>query len=206
MISGSYLDSLVLIQHWLVDDLNSRRIVMKIKSKFFAIGIPVLFTTTALYAAEGEHSTVNFTGNIFNTTCALKVDSRDKIIDMGSVATSAFSGTGSTSEEIEFTIDYDDCLSPVTHATSQNVWLTFSGETMSDSILRTSDSDTTKVGVQILQDGQPIILDGVTPTKSMRANDSSINWMYFSVRYIALADTVTAGEANAIANFTLHYE
>lgn len=171
------------------------------KVKFIAALIPAMFIASSAYAAEGETSTVQFQGNITEATCSLSTDSRDKAVDLGSVSSNAFdAGSGATTGGKSFSINLTDCAPSVTTAT-----VTFSGDTTADSVLKTSQGDITNVGIQILQDGAPLKLDGsqASTAQTLVEGDNALD---FTARYIALSNSVAAGEANASASFTLNYE
>lgn len=171
------------------------------KVKFIAALIPAMFIASSAYAVEGETSTVSFTGNITEASCALSMDSRNKAVDLGSVTSSAFvAGTGTTTGGKGFSINLTDCAPSVSTAT-----VTFSGDTVNDTALKTSEGDTTNVGIQILQDGAPLKLDGSQASTAQALSEGN-NPLNFTARYISLTDTVEAGEANASASFTLNYE
>lgn len=162
----------------------------------------LFFASSASAAIEGESSTVRFTGEITQATCSLATDSIDKPVELGSVASSTFHRQGDVSTSRDFAINLIECDTEV----AKKVSLTFHGDTASDTALNTSAVATTKVGIQILQDGAPLTLDGSTPTTPQTLTDGDNNSLPFAARYVALDDNVAAGEANATAFFTLHYE
>jgi type 1 fimbria pilin len=178
--------------------------ILKMKLKLIALAIPALFVASSALAVEGESSTVNFTGSIVETSCSLNTGSKGQTVPLGDVATTAFTGTGTSSQEKPFSITLDGCKATETPST---VTVTFSGNTVSGKAdaLTTSAADTTNVGVQILQAGEPLTLDGSATSTAQELVEGSNN-LQFTARYVALADTVSAGEANATANFTLNYQ
>ena len=64
---------------------------------------------------------------------------------------------------------------------------------------------TTGVGIQILENGTPLKLNG-SQASSAKPLDEGNNVLPFSARYISTLAITQAGEANAVANFTLNYE
>lgn len=173
------------------------------KLKFIAAVIPAVFMVSSALAVEGETSTVNFTGNIVQDTCSLNEGSKGQTVPLGDVSVNAFSGTGTSTQGTAFSIVLDGC-DPALASTAA---ITFQGETVgSDSTALTSSQiDTTNVGIQILQAGAPLMLDGSAASTPQTLNEGS-NSMDFTARYIAIADSVAAGEANGTANFTVSYE
>ncbi|CAI2538699.1 Type-1A pilin [Serratia ficaria] len=61
------------------------------------------------------------------------------------------------------------------------------------------------VGIQLLRDNTPLAVDGsqASTTTSLLEGANSLS---FQAQYIALSDAVTAGAANATADFTLTYQ
>ena len=175
---------------------------MKINT--FAIFIPAIFMVSSAHAVEGETSSVVFTGNIVEATCELSSGSRSKAVELGDVATTAFiAGAGSTTAPKDFTIDLENCGESAGSAS-----VTFSGDVLADGedeTLNTSGFATTGVGIQILENGTPLKLNG-SQASSAKPLDEGNNVLPFSARYISTLAITQAGEANAVANFTLNYK
>ncbi len=125
-------------------------------------------------------------------------------VPMGDVAVSVFTGAGTTSQEKPFSITLEGCD---TATNPGSVSIVFSGNAVSgkDDTLATSAVATTNVGLQILQAGAPLVIDGSTASAGQTMVDGS-NELAFAARYIALDDDVAAGDANASANFTVNYQ
>ncbi|HEY4467227.1 MAG TPA: fimbrial protein [Klebsiella sp.] len=174
------------------------------KIKLVAITVSAFFmASSALAAVEGESSTINFTGNIVEETCSLAEGAKGQTVALGDVAVNTFSGAGTTTVARPFTISLENCAP----ATYTNASITFSGQTEGSdgTALTTSDFSTTNVGIQILQNGTPLVLDGSTASASQSLTDGA-NDLNFSARYVAVNDDVAAGAANGMANFTVNYE
>lgn len=173
------------------------------KLKLIAAAIPALFMVSSAFAVEGESSTVNFTGNIVEDTCVLDAGSQDQTVQLGDVSVSSFSGTGTVSQGTAFAIGLESC----NPALAQTAAIVFSGETVGTegNALATSGFETTNVGIQLQQDGAPLMLDG-SASSVPQTLEVGTNTLNFTAHYIAMADTVAAGEANGVANFTVNYE
>ncbi|MBC3252456.1 fimbrial protein [Serratia fonticola] len=171
------------------------------KVKLVSAIVPALFMmSSSAFAIEGETSTVIFNGEIVESTCALAANSKNQVVQLGSVSANTFGGAGGTSLSKEFTINLTDCN--LDNATSATV--TFSGDTATDKALNVTGG-AEGVGLQILQNGTPLTLDGSAASVAQELEEGN-NTMSFAARYVALADDVTAGLANATASFTLNYE
>ncbi|HCO1253921.1 TPA: fimbrial protein [Escherichia coli] len=173
------------------------------KLKLIAAAIPALFMASSAFAVEGETSTVQFNGNIVEDTCTLANASKGQTVQLGDVSVNAFSGTGSTTQGTPFTIGLEGCNPEIATTAA----ISFAGETVGSgaTALSTSDVGTTNVGIQILQAGTPLVLDG-SATSVPQSLDSGTNSLNFTARYVAVADDVAAGQANGTANFTVSYE
>ena len=166
------------------------------RRKLLAMVLPALMTTSA-FAVEGEHSTVNFTGNVVEPTCALTSESHDQVVDMGTVSTNAFTGKNSSARRHGFTIGVEGCKT--------NFNLRFIGENDGIYTLKTTNND---VGIR-LYGPQPsperaVPLDGSTPGYAKIPNDSAV-YMNYTAEYVALGNQVSPGEANALVNFYIDY-
>lgn len=171
------------------------------KVKFVTAIVPAfLMLSSSAFAIEGETSTVIFNGEIVESTCALATGSKNQVVQLGTVSANAFGGAGGTSMAKEFTINLTDCS--LDNATAATV--TFSGDTAADNALNVTGG-AEGVGLQILQNGTPLNLDGSAASVAQELEEGN-NAMSFAARYIALDDDVTAGLANATASFTLNYE
>lgn len=170
------------------------------KFNILAITVSSMLMTSSAFAVVGESSTVNFTGSITEASCALSAGAKGQTVELGDVASNVFTGQGTFSTSKGFTIDMTGCADSVNTAK-----VTFSGETATDTALKTSAGNTTNVGIQILQNGTPLKVDGSTPSTAQNLVEGN-NVLEFSARYVALSNNVAAGEANGSANFTLSYE
>lgn len=171
------------------------------KSKLIATFIPALFITNAFAAIEGEKGTIQFNGQIVESTCSVAPGSNNQTIDLGQVSANAFGGQGGFSTSKKFSIELSDCNTDIATQAS----IVFGGETVSGNDQALSTGDVTNVGVQILQAGTPLTLDGVTASAPQTLTNGD-NKLDFAARYVSLSDDVYPGEANATANFMLQYE
>lgn len=171
-----------------------RRETIAILSSLFFI------STAGAAPIEGDTSTVNFTGKITEATCALSTYSDNQSVDLGSVAANIFKEAGDTSKAKDFAIHVTDCDTNI----AVNASVLFSGETATQTALNVTGG-ATNIGIEILQDGTPLALDGTSPSTAQPLEDGD-NALTFAARYVALSDGVTSGDANATAFFTLYYD
>lgn len=138
------------------------------RKTMIALPLVVLSGLAMADSIEGDTSTINFTGIITEPTCALSPSSDDQSVDLGSVAANIFKSAGDASKAKDFSIAVTDCDTNI----AANASVIFSGETSSPTAL-TVNGGATNVGIEILQDGTPLVLDGATASASQILNDGN---------------------------------
>jgi len=167
--------------------------------------MPPVTPQPAMTVAGGQ---VNFNGSIVNTPCAVDVDSANQTVTLGQYRQAAFTQAGDVSAPVNFSIKLTDCdasvytkakitFSGTTSAGSENV-LALNGDSASDTVA-------SGVGVQILQNSAPLNVNGTTSSNAQTLLDGENN-IPFQAQYIAIADEVGVGVANASTDFTITYE
>lgn len=149
--------------------------------------------------------TVKFTGSIVDAPCAVDNSADGKSVDLGQYRVADFSKTGDVSAVKVFNIGLSNCAVD----TYSKASVTFSGPTAAGSntaISLDGGSDSaTGVGVQLLKNNTVLAVDG-SDTSSATSLLQGANSLTFQAQYVALADAVTPGSANATADFTLTYQ
>jgi major type 1 subunit fimbrin (pilin) len=161
-------------------------------------------------AYDTSNGTVDFTGSITNTPCAISASNQNLKVDLGAVKSSVFTKKGDTSTAQPFSIVLSNCT--VDRTTPFEATVSFNGagaDTAKTSLAVNAGSDTTGqaiatgVGIQILdntQTGLPLNTD----TTAIKITETEMILPY-SARYISIADSVTAGLANGHTDFTVTY-
>ncbi|PKH26665.1 hypothetical protein CIG19_02405 [Enterobacterales bacterium CwR94] len=161
--------------------------------------ITALFATTA-QAADG---TINFTGNITDDTCDVSAASSAQNVNLGTIGSDSFAaGAGTTSAATGFSVVLSSC--PASHT---NVAVKFDGlpDGGNPAVLALTNTGTNAQGVGIQlrdNDGTPLSLFADSKPVAINAGNATLN---FSAAYVATAATVSAGDANSTANFTVVY-
>lgn len=189
------------------------------KFKLAKIVLPIsLVLSSNVFAADEEPTelapvtvtggVVSFSGNIVNTPCIIDNDDASQTVNLGQYRKDSFTGKSSVSSPVGFDIKLTGCATE----TFKNVSLTFTGITVPDEAqilapvaTQTGGETATGVGIQILQNSKLVNVDGLKTTDVMKLNEGD-STLRFQARYIALADAVTAGSANASADFTITYK
>ncbi len=188
--------------------------------KLIAITLPIsLLLSQSIFADENPvqeelipvtvgGGVVNFTGTIVNTPCVVDNDDASQTVNLGQYRQDAFTGKSSVSSPVGFNIKLTGCAVE----TFKNVSLTFTGITVPDeektlAPIASQSGETTAngVGIQILQNNKLVNVDGSKPTDIVQLNEGN-STLRFQAQYIALADEVSAGSANASADFTITYQ
>ena len=140
------------------------------------LGMALLFSSAAAMAFDG---TVNFNGEIIDNTCtvALGNGSNSLVVPMGSVNKSSFTGRGSIASTTQFVLTMTECP-------SVNARVKFDGQAY---------------------DGDDTVLPLFTPSSVYALQEGEPNDLKFYASYIAMSNSVTAGAANSVANFTVTY-
>ncbi|CAI1122985.1 fimbrial protein [Serratia ficaria] len=149
--------------------------------------------------------TVKFTGSIVNAPCAVDNSADGQSVELGQYRVADFSKTGDVSAARTFNIGLSNCALD----TYSRASVTFSGNTAAGQntalSLEGGSGAASGVGIQLLRDNTPLAVDGsqASTTTSLLEGANSLS---FQAQYIALSDAVTAGAANATADFTLTYQ
>lgn len=157
--------------------------------------------SASVLAADG---TVNFKGIITDKSCTVDTGSKDQTVDLGKVATTAFTAKGDTAGAKSFVIKLTTCPEDVTE---NGATVRFDGAAKGGdpSILALDDASVaTDVGIQIKDNANKVVkLYENSSVYTLVKGDNNLN---FTARYIATADKVGAGAANSSAQFTIIYQ
>nr|WP_241391464.1 fimbrial protein [Serratia proteamaculans]ULG18709.1 fimbrial protein [Serratia proteamaculans] len=173
---------------------------MKVKLLALALTTTLAGYSTMLLAADG---TINFTGNITDTACTVDTASTNQTVNLGTVATTAFSAAGSTASPTRFTINLNTCPAAVKSANVR-----FDGNTNSANsniLALNSDQTATNVGVALYEQNSSTLIPVGNPTENVTLSSTNSNTLTYIAKYYSTATPVTAGTANSTATFTIAY-
>ncbi|WP_431648328.1 fimbrial protein [Enterobacter hormaechei] len=157
----------------------------------------VMASASAFAANEGETSSVVFNGSIKENTCVINNGSKGQTVVLGDIEKSVLANQGNYSQPVGFTIALDQC-------DTANATITFKGETP-PSINNALKTTASGVGIQILDQNTPVVVDGSTHAQSINVSSTNPNEFDFTARYIALDNNVAVGLANSTVDFTVKY-
>ncbi|HHA2009522.1 TPA: fimbrial protein [Enterobacter mori] len=154
------------------------------------------------FAAAG---TVNFNGEILDAACTVDVGSQNQTVELGKYNKSEFTAAGDVTAATKFNIVLKDCPATVTSASVR-----FDGTPdVTDSKLLAIDSSVsgaaTGVAINLMSaDKAQLPLHG-SNGYSYPLVETADNTLDFYAQYKSTSDTVTAGPANSVANFSVVY-
>ncbi|RRZ91708.1 pilus assembly protein [Erwinia sp. 198] len=146
--------------------------------------------------------TIQFNGTIVNTPCAIDIGADGHVVELGQYRADDFNSTGDVTPTRTFNIGLNSCAVD----TYSKAAITFSGNTAAGNNKALSvDGGAGGVGIQIMQNSTALAVDGSEASAAASLMQGNNN-LIFQAQYIALADTVTPGAANATANFMITYQ
>jgi major type 1 subunit fimbrin (pilin) len=152
------------------------------------------------YAGANDSGTINFKGQVLDSTCTL--DSKTLDVAMGAVTVDAFSTSGTTGRNVPFAIDLSNCNAKLSGV---NVELDGQADKTTPDLLALDSGGTAAKGIAIELLDKNAKRVPINSTSDPYAISAGSNVLDFNARYVSTADTVQAGDANASANFTLLY-
>lgn len=156
--------------------------------------------SASAFAADGQ---VKFEGKLTTEACQVVNNmSNPAEVQLGKVGYTAFKGVGTTASATSFVLTLKDCPPTV-----NNAFVKFDGTSATSdnsSLALTTGADVaTGVAVQISDASSNVLpLRVSSQAYALGAGDNNLN---FVARYVAIADTVTPGSANAVTTFDITY-
>lgn len=161
--------------------------------------------TLAMASANAADGTINFTGEITDQACTVDIGSSNTMtVDLGRVARTSFKAAGDESDATKFTIKLIDCPSSVTSA---KVKFDGANDLSNSDLLAITQEPAAANGVAIKLMTADKSLQGLNQVNSYSYPlvSTADNNLDFYASYQATQAAVTAGPANAVANFTVNY-
>ena len=182
-----------------------------------AIAIAALLPAGTALAAGTSGGTVNFSGKVVTSACAISAGSANIDVDMGEVRTATLKTAGSEASTAKaFAITLEDCeIADTSASTAENpiaattVAVTFTGTP------DTSDVNSLSVGANgsansaqnvaiRLYDEQGNVVNLGEPAAAIPLRKGA-NTLNFSAKYYSPKGGATAGDASAVATYTVTY-
>ncbi|NIF20388.1 fimbrial protein [Pantoea sp. Acro-835] len=166
------------------------------------IAMAILGSTAFISSVQAADGTINFTGNITEDACTITASTVKQTIALGTISNKAFSATGSSSPT-RFGITLSACPASMTTA---KVKFGGNGDKDEPKLLAITTGQDAATGVAIgfyEESGKFLPINAESASKAL--SDSADTTFNFVTKYVATTKTMTAGEANAVANFTIVY-
>ena len=174
------------------------------KKKLLVLAI-VAFGSLSVSNVFATAGTVNFTGEVLDTSCDVDIGSQNQTVPLGEYSKSEFTSAGYVTAAKKFDIVLKNCPSSVTSAKVR-----FDGEPdATDSTLLAIDNSlagaATGVAINLMsadKEQLPLHDEG---SYSYTLSSTDDNTLDFYAQYKSTADDVTSGPANSVANFSVIY-
>lgn len=160
------------------------------------VAVPAL----APRSADAASGTINFTGEIVQSTCDVITASRDQTVVIGRYPTTLFKNVGDTSASKAFNIGLENC-EPGTYT------IRFDGITPTGHPDLLAVSTATGVGIELLDNNDKIfpINQEITDSALVSVGVDGLATVHLKARYKSFLQSVTAGEASASSEFSIEY-
>ncbi|HFK7187095.1 fimbrial protein [Serratia odorifera] len=148
---------------------------------------------------------VKLRGAITAAACSVSTGSEAQIVEMGDVRSNQFSGLGSYSPPVAFSIDLTGCNRAIYHAVGVSFWGVTDGK---DPLVLKAGNGAQGgpgIGLALFDDHGDLMVPNAPPSRLAMINDRETR-LHFSARYRATSRQVTGGEANSWAWFALTYQ
>ena len=175
---------------------------MNNKIMIAAFAVSAALSAVNVYAADG---TINFTGEIIDQACTVDIGSGNTMtVDLGRVARTSFQSAGDESDSTKFTIKLINC--PVS-VSSAKVKFDGANDLSNSDLLAVTQGAAAATGVAVKLMTADKSLQGLNQVNSYSYPlvTTADNNLDFYASYQATQAVVTAGTANAVANFTVNY-
>lgn len=187
--------------------------------KLLLVSMSAILAASFVHADDGETTeskantvnggTVNFKGEFVNAACVVSSDTANQTVELGQNRTASLTAVGQETAKVPFEIKLVNC-DPEVSTTAAFAFYGTANSTNKNLLNVVASSANAQgaqgVGIAIYDaSGEILPPDGATfsaPTNLVEGN-TTVN---FTANYMATADKVTAGEANASANFVIKYE
>lgn len=188
-----------------------------ITKTLLAVAVAAVLPAGAAFAATTSGGTVNFSGKVVTSACAISAGSANIDVDMGEVRTATLAAAGSEASTAKaFSITLEDCEIADTSASTEvnpiaatTVAVTFTGtpdaaDANSLAVGANGGANSAQhVAIRLYDEqGKVVKLGEPAAAIPLRAGANTLN---FSAKYYSPQGNATAGDASAVATYTVTY-
>ena len=181
------------------------------------LGVAALLPFGSALAAGTSGGTVNFNGSVVSSACAISANSANIDVNLGEVRTATLAAAGSEASTAKaFSIVLEDCeIADTSASTEENpipattVAVTFTGtpdNADADSLAvgsNGSSASAQNVAIRLYDEqGNVVRLGEAAAPVVLRSGSNTLN---FSAKYYSPQGNATAGDASAVATYTVTY-
>ncbi|MGT8857853.1 fimbrial protein [Enterobacter sp. 186315] len=182
-----------------------------------AVAIAALLPAGTALAASTSGGTVNFSGKVVTSACAISAGSANIDVDMGEVRTATLAAAGSEASTAKaFAITLEECEIADTSASTETnpiaattVAVTFTGtpdnaDANSLAVGANGGANSAQhVAIRLYDEqGNVVKLGEPAAAIPLRKGENTLN---FSAKYYSPEGNATAGDASAVATYTVTY-
>lgn len=182
-----------------------------------AVTVAAVLPAGSAFAATTSGGTVNFSGKVVTSACAISAGSANIDVDMGEVRTATLAAAGSEASTAKaFSITLEDCEIADTSASTEDnpiaattVAVTFTGtpdaaDANSLAVGANGGANSAQhVAIRLYDEqGKVVKLGEPAAAIPLRAGANTLN---FSAKYYSPQGNATAGDASAVATYTVTY-
>ncbi|WP_337030817.1 fimbrial protein [Pantoea agglomerans] len=181
------------------------------KKALLVFGVSALFPVGSALAATTSGGSVNFNGSVVTSACAISANSAEINVNMGEVRTATLAAAGSEASVAKtFSIALEDCaLADTSEPAANTVAVTFSGTPDSNDAnslaagVNGGAASAQNVAIRLYDEQGNIVKLGEAATAiPLRKGANTLN---FSAKYYSPTGGATAGDASAVATYTVTY-
>ncbi|HDC4820310.1 fimbrial protein [Enterobacter bugandensis] len=164
------------------------------------------------HAAPGKGAgTIEFTGMITASTCDVDINGQggNPTIDMGTISSSAFKEKGDVAGIHRIQIELSNCDTAVLKSAGARFGGAYDANDNNLLALKTGGDAATGLGIEFLNEDGTSLKLGDNPNKFVPITGdgtSGAATLLYSARYKSSLDAVTAGKADAVADYTIIYK
>lgn len=167
------------------------------------IVLAILAGSVFASVANAASGTINFTGNVTADACTVSSASQNQTIDLGTVSVNDFPASGATTGDGRISIVLSNCP-----ATALTAAVSFGGpaDAANPNLLALASASTAKnLGIALFESDNTTEIPLATKSKTHTLSTTVDTTLTYFAKYKSTAATVTAGTANAVADFTVLY-
>ncbi|BEM60672.1 fimbrial A protein [Serratia marcescens] len=177
-------------------------------NKIMMAAVLAFGVTSVAHAADQGHGTVTFKGAIIDAPCSITPETADQTVNLGQVSKVALKNGGQSTPK-NFQIKLENCeLSDEKPGKNNTVSIKFTGAaSVEDEALLGITGTAKGAGIAITDgSGSLVELGKASPAQTLGNGNNSLNFSAYLQGNKASDATITPGDFQSVADFTLAYQ